>query len=123
MIKEPYDAMRILKCECLRHSNCDECVFFDCVAEECGLTTETPDEWAVPASDNVNRPSHYCKGGLECIDIIKAQLGQRQYIGYLYGNVLKYMWRWQDKNGVEDLRKAAHYLEWLIKEEQEHEEL
>ena len=66
--------------------------------------------------DNVNHPKHYCKGGLECIQVIKAELTPEQYKGYLYGNVLKYMWRWQDKNGVEDLRKAAKYLEWLQKE-------
>lgn len=66
--------------------------------------------------DNVNRPKHYLKGGLECIQVIKAQLTLEQYKGYLYGNVLKYMWRWQDKNGLEDLRKAAKYLEWLQEE-------
>lgn len=66
--------------------------------------------------DNVNRPKHYCKGGLECIQVIKAQLTPEQYKGYLYGNVLKYMWRWPDKNGLEDLRKAAKYLEWLQEE-------
>lgn len=67
-------------------------------------------------ADNVNRPKHYLKGGLECIQVIKAELTPEQYRGYLYGNVLKYMWRWQDKNGLEDLRKAAKYLEWLIEE-------
>lgn len=66
--------------------------------------------------DNVNHPKHYCKGGIECIQVIKAQLTPEQNIGYLYGNVLKYMWRWPDKNGLEDLRKAKHYLEWLIEE-------
>ena len=66
--------------------------------------------------DNVNHPKHYLKGGLECIQVIKAQLTPEQYKGYLYGNVLKYMWRWQDKNGLEDLRKAAKYLEWLQEE-------
>ena len=66
--------------------------------------------------DNVNRPKHYLKGGLECIQVIKAQLTPEQYKGYLYGNVLKYMWRWTDKNGLEDLRKAAKYLEWLQEE-------
>ena len=66
--------------------------------------------------DNVNSPKHYCKGGLECIEVIKAQLTPEQYQGYLYGNVLKYMWRWPDKNGLEDLRKAEHYLKWLIEE-------
>ena len=66
--------------------------------------------------DNVNSPKHYCKGGLECIQVIKAQLTPQQYEGYLYGNVLKYMWRWPEKNGIEDLRKAAHYLMWLQEE-------
>ena len=66
--------------------------------------------------DNVNHPKHYLKGGLECIQVIEAQLTPQQYEGYLYGNVLKYMWRWLDKNGLEDLRKAAHYLMWLQEE-------
>ena len=66
--------------------------------------------------DNVNHPKHYLKGGLECIQVIKAQLTPEQNKGYLYGNVLKYMWRWPEKNGLEDLRKAKHYLDWLIKE-------
>ena len=66
--------------------------------------------------DNVNHPKHYLKGGLECIQVIEAQLTPQQYEGYLYGNVLKYMWRWPDKNGLEDLRKAAKYLEWLQEE-------
>ena len=68
--------------------------------------------------DNVNHPKHYLKGGLECIQVIKAQLTPEQYKGYLYGNVIKYMWRWQDKNGEEDLRKAEHYLQWLREEAQ-----
>ena len=65
--------------------------------------------------DNVNHPKHYLKGGLECIQVNKAQLTPEQYEGYLYGNVIKYMWRWKEKNGLEDLRKANHYLDWLIK--------
>lgn len=71
---------------------------------------------SVVKNDNVNHPKHYCKGGLECIQVIKAQLTSQQYEGYLYSNVLKYMWRWPDKNGLEDLRKAAKYLEWLQEE-------
>ena len=71
---------------------------------------------SVVKNDNVNHPKHYCKGGLECIQVIKAQLTPEQNIGYLYGNVLKYLWRWPDKNGLEDLRKAAKYLEWLQEE-------
>lgn len=83
-----------------------------------GVVPLPEDAWpiVVGTSDNVNRPKHYLKGGLECIQVIKAQLTPEQYKGYLYGNVLKYMWRWPDKNGLEDLRKAKHYLEWLIDE-------
>lgn len=65
-------------------------------------------------NDAVNRPQHYCKGGYECIDIIKAVLGPKRYEGYLLGNVIKYVWREDKKNGIEDLRKAEHYLKWLI---------
>ena len=79
-----------------------------------GLSNVIPS--SVTKHDNVNSPKHYCKGGLECIQVIKAQLTPEQYEGYLYGNVIKYMWRWQDKNGLEDLRKAAKYLDWLQQE-------
>jgi hypothetical protein len=64
--------------------------------------------------DAVN-PSHYKQGEIECKDCIKAALGEH-YIGFLIGNVIKYTYRYQHKNGVEDLKKAAVYLEWAIKE-------
>ena len=35
-------------------------------------------------------------------------------LGYFEGNVIKYVSRWRDKGGVEDLRKARHYLDKLI---------
>jgi hypothetical protein len=35
-------------------------------------------------------------------------------LGYLEGNIIKYVSRWKDKNGVQDLRKAQHYLQKLI---------
>lgn len=67
--------------------------------------------------DNVNRPSHYASGDIECIDAIRAQMSKEEYQGYLRGNVVKYMWRWRDKGGVESLRKAKWYLERLIASE------
>lgn len=65
--------------------------------------------------DNVNHPSHYNSGGIECIEGIKAALGDK-YIGFLVGNVIKYCWRYEHKNGVEDLKKAAFYLDRAIEE-------
>jgi hypothetical protein len=60
-------------------------------------------------------PDHY-KGEIECIDAIKSSMTKEQYLGYLKGNIQKYIWRYDKKNGIEDLKKAQVYLGWLIKE-------
>ncbi|MBR5790230.1 MAG: DUF3310 domain-containing protein [Phascolarctobacterium sp.] len=70
--------------------------------------------------DNVNHPSHYVQGGIECIDAIKAAVtGLEGIEAVCTANVIKYIWRWKHKNGVEDLRKSRWYLERLIKELEE----
>lgn len=67
--------------------------------------------------DNVNSPSHYTQGGIECIEAIKASLSPEGFRAYLKGNVQKYIWRYENKsNPVEDLKKAQWYLNRLIKE-------
>ena len=75
--------------------------------------TEDIKAYAAILSDAIN-PSHYKQGGIECIDAIKASMKYEEFAGYLKGNIIKYLWRYKDKNGVEDLRKAAWYLEKLI---------
>ena len=65
--------------------------------------------------DNVNHPPHYNQGGIECIEAIKAAIGDG-FTAYLRGNVIKYLWRCEHKGGIEDLRKAAFYLDRAIKE-------
>jgi hypothetical protein len=63
--------------------------------------------------DMVNHPPHYNKAGIETIDAIMAATdGGSEY--YLQGNILKYVWRYRYKNGVEDLEKALWYLNKLI---------
>lgn len=70
--------------------------------------------------DSVNNPPHYNQGGVETIEGIKAATsGLNGFDAYLTGNCIKYLWRWQHKNGIEDLRKAAWYLNRLIKEQEE----
>lgn len=71
-------------------------------------------ERLVQLTDNVNHPSHYTKGGIECIEAIEAQLTPEEYRGYLKGNVAKYMWREKYKGGTESLEKAQWYLQRLI---------
>jgi len=67
-------------------------------------------------SDAIHQPAHYKAGGIETIAYIKAKLTPEQYQGYLVGNVIKYISRYRHKNGVEDLKKARVYLDWLIEE-------
>jgi len=66
--------------------------------------------------DVVNHPPHYTQGGIECIEAIRASMSAEAYAGYLKGNVLKYLWRYEHKGGVESLQKAEWYLKQLIKE-------
>ena len=67
-----------------------------------------------PTNDAVQHPSHYTQGGIECIDAIRASMNADGFQDYCKGNIIKYIWRWRDKGGVEDLRKASVYLNWLI---------
>ena len=64
-------------------------------------------------TDFVNSPPHYRTGDIECIDAIKACTGDG-FEYYLQGNILKYLWRYKYKNGVEDLKKAQWYLNELL---------
>ena len=64
--------------------------------------------------DPVSKPGHYTKGDIESIDAIEASMSPVEFRGYLKGNVLKYLWRYDYKGkAVEDLRKADWYLERL----------
>ena len=63
----------------------------------------------------VNSPSHNTLGSVECIDAIEASLTNEAFCGYLKGNVLKYLWRYETKfNSLQDLQKAEWYLKRLI---------
>lgn len=65
--------------------------------------------------DVVNSPPHYKTGGIEAIEGIEASMGPEAYAGYLKGNIMKYMWRYERKGKpVEDLKKARWYLDRLI---------
>lgn len=64
--------------------------------------------------DAIN-PDHYTHGKIECIEaILEATKDKGGNEGYLVGNVIKYLWRYERKNGLEDLKKANWYLSKLI---------
>ena len=81
------------------------------------------DEWTSTINppdtkpDMVSHPPHYNQGGIECIDAIKAATVYKRGIeAVCVANVIKYVWRYEAKNGLEDVKKAQFYLNRLIDE-------
>jgi hypothetical protein len=58
----------------------------------------------------VNHPPHYNQGGIECIDAMVAAFGKEATATFCHLNAFKYLWRTDDKNGIEDIDKAIWYL-------------
>ena len=70
-----------------------------------------------PNVDMVNHPAHYTQGGIECIDCIKSAIvGKVGIEAFCVGNAIKYLFRYEEKNGIEDVKKARWYIDRLIKE-------
>lgn len=57
---------------------------------------------------------HYRSKTIQPWDAMESWMTKEQFKGFLWGNVIKYIARWQDKGGLEDLRKARHYMDKLI---------
>lgn len=75
--------------------------------------------------NNVYSPSHYSGGGkhnIECYKAIEYILDGLEHVPDKYyghvSNVVKYIWRCNDKNGYEDLDKASVYLDFMFREEE-----
>jgi hypothetical protein len=64
-------------------------------------------------TDFVNHPPHY-QGSIECIEAIEASMSPEAFKGALKANVMKYIWRYEHKGGLESLQKAQWYLTRLI---------
>ncbi len=105
-------------CDC----NKDDCAVWgfcyeiaDKLFDEC--TKYEEGEKMSKTNDAVNHPQHYCHGGIETIDIVKAKMSPERFRGFLQGNVIKYVTRAEFKGKqLEDLKKAAWYLDRLITE-------
>lgn len=86
-------------------------------------TFKKQNEKETTKSDTVMHPSHYCQGGIECIKAIEASMTPEEFQGYCKGNVMKYIWRFREKNGLEDLKKAQVYLGWMIESKEKQEKV
>mgnify|MGYP001566805775 CR=1 FL=1 len=102
-----------------RKGLCKHCAYYDKVKAKKEATIKikrqkpaAPPKDKPQQSDTINHPPHYTTGKIEVIDFIADQ-----ELGYLDGNIIKYVARYRHKgNPVEDLKKAQWYLERLIKQ-------
>ena len=78
---------------------------------ECGDSIKDFDK------DQAINPDHYKDSEIECIDAIESMLSREEFTGFLRASHFQYMWRYKNKNGVEDLKKADWYLNKLIHHE------
>lgn len=64
--------------------------------------------------DNVNHPRHYeGSTSLECIECMEVAMGTDAVYKFCLCNAFKYMWRYKNKNGEEDVKKARWYLDYV----------
>ena len=70
-------------------------------------------------NDMINRPAHYTQGKVECLDALQSMMSEASYKDFLRAQVIKYVWRCEDKGNSEiDLKKAGFYLNRLLQLQQ-----
>lgn len=108
----------------MEEKTCIDCAYTNCTTQEypcrkCELGACYPENkdlqlrWTPRGEgkhSSVNHPSHYNQGGIECIDAMIAAFGNEAVENFCLVNAFKYVWRTQDKNGLEDVDKAIWYL-------------
>lgn len=63
-------------------------------------------------TENVNHPNHYTECSLECIEAMEIAYGVNAVLDFCICNAFKYVWRYKNKNGKEDLKKAQWYCDY-----------
>lgn len=91
-------------------SPCSECVDHKGYPMWERMLTELAQTAEDMKPDTVNHPTHYTECSLECIDVMLAVFGRKAVTDFCIINAFKYMWRYEYKNGLEDLQKAERYL-------------
>jgi hypothetical protein len=109
-------------------NSCQGCFYYSVIDSKCisdvkGISIKCAKDktiyiidHSIKSNDPIN-PNHYKNGEIECIDAIKAATVNKKGIqAACTANVIKYLWRYESKNGLQDVEKAKWYLERLIKE-------
>ena len=113
-----------MKKEIKEHDGCDGCRYFarkerEFPCKNCNANYIQPngyaDLWegekeALSEETNPIRPNHYKNCSIECIDAMILAFGVDLVAEFCLINAFKYIWRYKDKNGLEDLNKAEWYV-------------
>lgn len=99
--------------------DCCDCIFEDrdineSPCNECKLGDGISECFIPKTGEEINHPTRYAGGKYECIDVMTDVFGVDAVKSFCKLNAFKYLWREQNKNGVEDLKKCAWYLDKLI---------
>ena len=96
----------MVNCKNCLHSNCDENEL------PCGKCFNY-DQWK--PKEEINHPDRYAGGKYECIKVMVDVFGADAVKHFCILNAFKYVWRFEHKNGVEDIKKAIWYLNEYVK--------
>lgn len=69
-------------------------------------SNDDTEENNISGYDVVNNPEHYTSGGIECIEAMESAYGTKAVMDFCKCNAFKYMWRFEKKNGIQDMHKA-----------------
>lgn len=85
-----------------------------CINDIVQLVLSEGESDSTSTNDNVNHPSHYETGNFECIDVMIETQGKEAVMDFCVCNAFKYIYRHNNKNGIEDIKKAKWYLDKYI---------
>lgn len=101
--------------------NCAKCGYRFKTTDKCCSVCKIMEAVELAQDDNVNSPSHYTSGGIETIDYMEAKSTHEEFCGHLRLTTIKYLSRAGLKDDeIQDLEKAAWYLNKLIKVRKDH---
>jgi hypothetical protein len=80
----------------------------------CNVNITTPEMPTIPLIKEFNEPPHYHKYEIDTIDFLQKGFPPSVFKGFAIGSAIKYLHRYENKNGMEDLEKALDYIKRLI---------
>ena len=113
-----------MKKQIKEHDGCDKCKYLSKTEKQlpcknCNANYLQPNGYAdlweeekevLSEEANPVRPNHYKSCSIECIDAMILAFGADSVAEFCLINAFKYIWRYKDKNGLEDLNKAEYYI-------------